>query len=553
MLKKNSARLRRTGLAALCVLACAAALATEAPRLVQRDGRHALIVDGKPFTILGAQVHNSSSYPQALKKVWPAVADIQANTVEVPIAWEQVEPVEGRFDFSFVDTLIKQARENKVRVVLLWFGTWKNTSPQYTPAWVKFDNQRFPRMVDATGKDSYCLSPHGEETLKADRRAFTALMAHLKKIDEKDRTVLMVQVENEVGTFGLVRDFGKRAQALFEQDVPPAVLARKKAPVPGAAKGDWRAVYGDYADEYFHAWAKASYIEEIAKSGRAVYDLPMYVNNALRDPLQQPPKPWNKDFASGGPTYDVIDIYKAAAPHIDIVGPDIYHIESAKVSAHLEKFQRPDNALFVPELGNAEPYARYIYQILGRGGLGVAPFGVDYFDYANYPLGAKTNDKATLEPFAKIFATFRPMQRQWAQWAFDGRTYGVAEPDDHADQFVTMKGWKAHVTFGQWQFGEREWPGNQKESPAHAAKAAGGVSIAQIADDEFILVGQLARVRIDDAEGSGRVLIDHAEEGRFDANGKWLMERRWNGDQVDWGLNFTANPRVVKVKMGRYK
>ena len=180
MLKKNSARLRRTGLAALCVLACAAALATEAPRLVQRDGRHALIVDGKPFTILGAQVHNSSSYPQALKKVWPAVADIQANTVEVPIAWEQVEPVEGRFDFSFVDTLIKQARENKVRVVLLWFGTWKNTSPQYTPAWVKFDNQRFPRMVDATGKDSYCLSPHGEETLKADRRAFTALMAHLK-------------------------------------------------------------------------------------------------------------------------------------------------------------------------------------------------------------------------------------------------------------------------------------------------------------------------------------------------------------------------------------
>jgi hypothetical protein len=104
--------------------------ASAPPQLRLQDGHYGLFVDGAPFTILGAQVHNSSNYPEALKKVWPAVKDLHANTVEVPVAWEQIEPVEGKFDFSFVDTLLREARQNKVHLVLLWFGTWKNTSPQ---------------------------------------------------------------------------------------------------------------------------------------------------------------------------------------------------------------------------------------------------------------------------------------------------------------------------------------------------------------------------------------------------------------------------------------
>jgi len=551
MMKLSLRRMSQAALLSLCALACTLATAAEPPHLVERDGRHALFVDGEPFLVLGAQVHNSSNYPEALKKVWPAVADMHANTVEVPVAWEQVEPVEGQFDFSFVDTLVQQARERRLRVVLLWFGTWKNTSPQYTPEWVKFDNKRFPRMLDKDGKPSYCLSPFGADTLKADQKAFVALMGHLKKIDAQQNTVIMVQVENEVGTYGLVRDFGPQAQAAFVQPVPPAVLARKKAPLPGAASGNWREVYGDYADEYFHAWAIARYIEEIAKAGRAVYELPMYVNNALRDALEQPPKPWKNNFASGGPTHDVIDIYKAAAPHIDIVAPDLYNPDPKQAAANWQLFQRADNALWVPEMSNAAEYARYVYSILGRGSLGVAPFGIDYFDYSNFPLGSKLTDQRMVEPFAGIYAAFGSMQRKWARWAFEGRTHGVAEGNDHAGQTIAMKRWKADVSFGQWQFGDRD---STNEKPPHADKALGGVAIAQIGDDEFVIVGQYARLRIEPAaaEGHSGAMIASAEEGRFDASGRWVMERRWNGDQVDSGLNLTGRPTILKVRMGRY-
>ncbi|WP_229210357.1 DUF5597 domain-containing protein [Duganella sp. CF517] len=533
------------------MLAAAGAAAAPIPELVQKDGRHALMVDGAPFVMFGGQAQNSSNYPLALNKVWAAIKDMNANTLEIPVAWEQIEQVEGKFDFSYVDTLVAQARKNKVRLVLLWFGTWKNTGANYAPEWVKFDNARFPRMLDKEGKPIYCLSPQGEETLKADKKAFVALMTHIKKIDEAHRTVIMMQVENEVGTYGYARDYAPKAEAAFNAPVPEAVLKRKKSPVALAASGTWKQVYGDYADEYFHAYSVASYIGEIAKAGRAVYNLPMYVNNSVRDPLEEPVKPWNKNFASGGPTFDVIDIYKAAAPAIDFAAPDIYSPDSKKFAATLDKFQRPDNPLAVPEMSNAAEYVRYAYLVLGRGAINFSPFGIDYADYSNFPLGHKATDKTMVEPYGKIYSAFRPMERQWSKWAFEGRTYGVAEGDDRAPQTIAMKGWKGTISFREWQFGEREYFKEVKDLPAGTDKPNGGVAIAQIADNEFIIVGQHARVKIDNADGKPTMWA-RVEEGYYDPSGKWIMERNWNGDQTDYGLNLTGKPVVLKVKVGTY-
>ncbi|MFL6657810.1 MAG: DUF5597 domain-containing protein, partial [Massilia sp.] len=354
-------------------------------------------------------------------------------------------------------------------------------------------------------------------------------------------------------TYKLDRDYGAKAQAAFNQDVPPAVLARKKSPLALAASGSWPQVYGPYAAQYFHSYAIARYIEEIAKAGRAVYDLPMYVNNALRDPIE-PMAPWKDNFSSGGPTFDVIDIYKAAAPHIDFAAPDVYTPDSKKLHATLDYFQRPDNLLMVPEMSNAPEYARYVYVVLGRGSIGFAPFGIDYAQYSNFPLGAKAMDKSMVEPFAEIYAAFRPMQKQWATWAFEGRTAGVSEGDDRAAQAMTLKNWKVGVTFREWLFGEKAWFPNLKDQPAHTETPTGGLAIAQIAENEFIVIGQQARLRF---SGSGTnegkpSMFARIEEGHFDAAGIWRMERNWNGDQADYGINLPTHPVVLKVKMGTY-
>jgi beta-galactosidase GanA len=518
-------------------IALSAQTSNQLPHIVKKDGRYALFVDGAPYLMLGAQVNNSSGWLASLPKVWPAIEAIHANTVEIPIYWEQLEPQPGHFDYSVADTILAQARTHHVHLVLLWFGTWKNGSSHYTPAWIKEDNAKYPRVVDSKGRNVDSPSPFAFATMKADIAAFSALMRHLKAADPQ-HTVLMVQVENEAGTYGSVRDYSPTAQKFFEEQVPANLIKAMQK-----QSGTWQQVFGDDADEYFHAWFISSYIEQVAAAGKAIYPLPLYVNVALRDPLN-PGKA--STYESGGPTDNVIPIWKAAAPSIDLIAPDIYMEDSPRYFKVLDLYHREDNALFIPETGSRASYARYFFAALGHQTIGFSPFGLDRTGYLNFPLGAQRVDKELLDTFGLNYELVGPMQREIAKLNFEGKLQGVSEEKSVPSQSLDFGEWQATVSYGLHQFG----PGNH---PPGNPEPVGRAFIAQLKDNEFLVAGFFSRVDFkpsDTNSGKQRQFI-RVEEGHYE-NGVWHFERIWNGDQTDWGLNFTSVPQVLRVTLGMF-
>ncbi|MFA7089386.1 MAG: beta-galactosidase, partial [Bacteroidales bacterium] len=261
------------------VVSCSSAKEAEMPEIIENNGRYALLVDGEPFFVLGGQSANSSTWPNMLPGVWNTIESMHANTLEIPIYWEQFEPEPGKYDTSIVQMLLDQARERDVRLVLLWFATWKNGSNHYMPRWMKTDSKKYPNIIGKDGQPVDSPSPHANEAMEADAKAFAEFMAYLKEADPQ-HTVIMVQVQNEPGSWGSVRDYSPAAQLLFEQSVPEALLQAevlKQLNVPAGTKGTWEEVFAENADEYFHAWSVARYIEYVAAAGKAVNPMPMYV------------------------------------------------------------------------------------------------------------------------------------------------------------------------------------------------------------------------------------------------------------------------------------
>lgn len=515
----------------------AVAQAVPAPRLQHENGRWALLVDGKPFLILGGQIHNSSAWPVELPQVWKSMAALHANTMEAPVYWEQLEAQPGQFDFTNVDAIVNGARAHHLHVVLLWFGTWKNGNMHYVPAWVKADTQRFPRIIRADGTPIDVLSPLSRNTLEADKAAFTALMRHLKVIDGDQHTVLMIQVENESGNIGSVRDFSAEANREFAGQVPADLLS-----AAGKQPGTWRQVFGSEADEIFQAYHQAKYINEIAAAGKREFDIPYYINVWIDYPAAQLPQRQIDQpgigYPSGGAVQKLVGLWRKLAPSVDMIGPDIYADDSQFYRETIAAYQRPDNPLWIPETGRSDSFAKFFFYAVGDGAIGFSPFGVDQTGW-----NILGDDPWTAH--ARNFALIAPMDREIAQLEFEGKVKTAVEEPGEATQEVDFGAWQATVAFGFPQPDGRRAPGTKD--------AHGAALIAQLGPHEFLVTGVDASVtfHLPGKQPWIRSQIVTAQQGAYE-NGTWKPSRLWNGDETDRGLCFYDSPAVVRVTMQKF-
>ena len=521
-----------------------AQVASGIPHLERQGSAMQLIVKGKPLLMLAGETGNSSASDlEYMSTIWPKVVKMHLNTLVVPVYWELTEPKEGVFDFTLVDSIITSARLHNMKLVFLWFGTWKNSMSCYAPMWIKTDQQRFPRAHQKDGRAEEILTAFDNTNRTADARAFAALMKHIRSVDEREQTVVLVQVENEIGMIPDARDYSESANESFIAPVPAKLLSYLKEHKENLnpdfrelwekngfkTKGNWEEIFGNGSstDELFMAWNYAEYTNYVAEAGKKEYPLPMYVNAALIRPGFKPGQ-----YPSAGPLPHLFDVWRAGAPDIDFFSPDIYFTTFAEWST---KYNRPDNPLFIPEVGNNQSPANAFFAFAQLNAMGFSPFSIESLDDPENNQVSKAYD--VLSQLTPLILSNQGK----------GTMAGVLL--DSASQMAKIK-------LGDYIFNirhEYSWPYARRtegENPRF------GGMIIMVSPDEFYIAGRGLVVTFETNTNDGtQAGIGSLDAGKF-VDDKWVPGLRMNGDQSHQGrhLDLPGNTySIQKVKLYNYK
>lgn len=509
--------------------------------VVKRDekGIPTLYVHDRPFFCRSGEIHNSSASSLRFldEQLWPALRGLNLNSVIVPLYWELIEPTEGCYDFSTLENLISRAREEGLKLTFLWFGLWKNAESMYVPAWVKKDTETYFRAEKVSGEKLNTVSPLCAAAVEKDRLAFTAVMKRIRELDEKKNTVIVMQVENEIGLLGTDRDYSAAANAAFFAPVPAPV-----AEIVGKA-GTWEELFGEEAGEYFMAWHFASAVETIAASGKKEYDLPCYANAWLRQ------SPWFPgSYPSGGPVERVQAIWRAAAPSLFAFGPDIYVPYCADV---MDSYTTDENPLFIPEIRKdavASSYALYAFG--AKNALCFSPFGIEDLALPPEQLDKPPMDlmiALNIDPSAfditgsrdclaatyKLLEQLEPLILEHRGSIRQQACVRHGETDYSA--FLRFTACDLAVSYG----------------PRMSGKPLGACLAFELTPEKFLLVGLNCTPAFHAKPGNKRKLdILRMEEGCFE-NGQWVPGRVLNGDEK-MNLRFGDLPTALMVELYQF-
>ena len=516
-----------------------------APYLRKQGAATQLIVNGKPFLMLGGELGNSTaSSLEDMRRVCEKIEKMHLNTMLVPAYWELIEPEEGKFDFSLIDSIISLAREYDLKIVFLWFGSWKNSMSCYAPAWVKENYRKYPRALTESGKPLEIMSAFDRNNLEADKRAFSQLMKHIAATDRQRQTVIMVQVENEIGMLESAREYGSKANEIFNSDVPKQLsdyLVKNKTVLRPTllsrwgkngfkTQGTWAELFGSglETDEIFMAWNYGLYVQEIAKAGKEAYLLPMYLNAALNSRGRKPGQ-----YPSAGPLAHLLDIWRAAAPAIDLLSPDIY---DHGFTDWICQYHIAGNPLFIPEIRSSEANAVQAFYAFGEhDAMGFSPFAIENVpNPEDYPL-------------TQSYKMLRQLLPLLAEKQGKGLTNGILLDDSLREQTVV----RGNYVFKFNHYYSLPW---EKHNPSGWPEA--GAILIELAEKEYIIAGSDVVVTFDNTKNddsiTGILSIDEVEL----RNGEIVPLRRMNGDEDHQGRHLripSGKWSIQHVKLYDYK
>ena len=532
--------------------------------------KRVFMLEGKPFYPLGGEWLFMSGYhvreESETEEAFKAVKMFQGNTLAFNVNWDQVEPEEGKFDFTSVDALLVRARSHGIKLILLWFATWKNAVMDFTPAWIKTDPQRFKRVISPTGKDIWALSSHCQANLKADKKAFAALCKHLKAKDSIEHTVIGFQVENEPGIIGSDRDYGPEAKTVFDSLVPAEFVAAMKkygkGPIydlwqktSGKKSGTWSELFGWEAGELMTAWSIATYIDGVAEAGKASYDIPMFINVWMMEQRWWPIP--GESYPSGGAVTKVLDIYKWFTPHVDFIAPDNYQADSRGYESICTNYSRKDNPLFLVETARGPNMLR---AVANNNLIGYCASGLEWMGAAED--GSVDPEAQTNADICRCVAAAIPLLLKYQG---TGKIYAVIEEEgrgEHeAKQLFDFDGYMGQVRFGPLD-------PRYRRIEKRTRSTYGWGLVIQASRNEFYLVGDNYQLFLRPKPSVGKMQapllvadftgvllwemsLGHViseDEGHFDQNGEFVVECRRNGQSYR-GLWIQPNVGVLRVIM----